>query len=572
MMDGLVQGKKSLCDDSDCHLSKWKNVLMSCDLMDAITCFQGGIVADLLPLLVIDYAHTPLDKNIKHGQELLAPWLLMHGHARLAKISPSTLESLLPLVGTHAISTSDFPLLEFVVGALNRTVFKQHAFIDIAAKLNNFAVLCYLDDVGHMGCTMAAIDAAASHGNLEMVQFLHTHRLEGCSHVALVRATEQGHVDVLRYLLDHRLGGNVNPWLMRCHVLFNAALKNGHLNMATFLMTLGWRGSEWSVQEAAKHDKVDVMTWLHAQPAIPRQRIGWAMNCAADLGHLDVLTYLHDQYPHEYNPTTMDMDPVAENGHLAVLQYLHRHGGRCTTNAMNLAASNGHLDIVQWLHSHRDEGCTIEAMDAAAANNHMEVVQFLVAHRSEQCSTKAMNLAAGNGHLDMLQWLHEHSRAGWTIEALDNAAKGNHMAVVQWLLANQSCSSQAEIPLQRQCSDRAPRMAAAKGHSKMAKWLLETQNVPCEAAVACGMAGTGDVDVLAWLVRTYPHVAVPELLCKASARGQVDAVKWILVNISVGCPSCAYRGTHKCYRRVRRLLQATPKGDRWCHSCKLAAW
>ncbi|KAF0718887.1 Aste57867_1417 [Aphanomyces stellatus] len=538
--------------------STWMCVLGSPTLMSAIATFQRGVFADMMGLLDLE-CNVPtmaqLNKTIRDAQALLAPWLLMHGTTRLLKLFACfDVNVLVPVVVIHAISTSDAPLLGFLVAHVNPNLLLSGrvSFVDVAAMLNNLAALRLL--YGTARCSSRAFDYAVEHGNLEMVQFLHTNSspTERFSARAVMLAATHGHLEVLAYLLQHGMPQRGE--------IFDMVAGNGHLDILDFLIEQGWNATDACAAAAAKFGHLGVLHWLRDHPPPDGSlQFGTAMVAAAEFGHMACLEFLLALYPRFYIPELYKLDRVAANGHLQVLHCLHTRGGTCTTLAMDRAAGNGHLDVVQWLHVNRTEGCTVEAMDLAATNNHMDVVGFLLQARIERCSTNAMDGAASNGHLAMVQWLHEHTNAGCTTDAVDFAARDNHWKVVQWLLANRS----------EGCSDRAPLLAAQMGHSAMAKWLLETCTLKCEVDVAAAVARHGDVDVVSWLVQEYPHVAQPLLLESASMRGHVALVKWLLVHVSVGCPNCTLQVVGQRYRRVHRALEdAAANKDRWCLACK----
>ncbi|KAF0717458.1 Aste57867_2273 [Aphanomyces stellatus] len=532
-----------------------KRVLVSSELMDTIVTFQNGLVQDMLPFAAVADVASPIESSV------LDSWLATHGPSRLSNLF-SCLPFMRPHVLVHAITASDFPLLNVLHTLFDVVSWPAHDmfyYLDVAAKLNNLPVLRFLHAQGHSSCTHEAMDHAAHHGNLEMVQFLHVHRREGCTTEAVRHAISNGHVAVVQYLRHEELP-SPDDFVQGAKTLHltNLAAASGHLEMVELLYQwFGWRCNAEGLTRAAQHGYMDIVLFLHNAHVTSRLACGRAMESAAEHGHLDLLEFLHQHYPRDYTLHKISMNKIAAKGHLTTLEYVHLHGGRCSTKAMDLAASHGHLDVVNWLHTHRSEGCTVYAMDAAATNNHMAVVQFLFSHRTERCSTNAMDGAAANGLLAMVQWLHQHTHAGCTTDAVDFAARGNHVEVVQWLLANRS----------EGCSTQAPLLAAQNGHLAMAQWLLETRKMPSTAAaIAKWAAKFGQVDALRWLVDRYSDAAGPDLLEYAATGGQVAAVEWILHNIPLGCPPCAIRVVNRRHRRrIVRLLDAVPQERRWCN-------
>ncbi|ETV99018.1 hypothetical protein, variant [Aphanomyces invadans] len=178
-------------------LSVWTQVILSSDMMAMIASYQNGIAQDMLPFLVFDPrrlrrrgADMKALLTMDHVHEMLTCWLQAHDVSRLRR--------LFDRLGLHTL---------FNLATLRGN------FLDVAAHTNNLAVLQFLHERGHVGCTTAAMDAAAKHGNLEMVEYLHKRRGEGCTNHGLALATIHCHTAVARYLQDHGLAKYSKNWL-----------------------------------------------------------------------------------------------------------------------------------------------------------------------------------------------------------------------------------------------------------------------------------------------------------------------------------------------------------------------
>lgn len=184
---------------------------------------------------------------------------------------------------------------------------------------------------------------------------------------------------------------------------------------------------------AIRYRHIELMDWIDQHcPYEALLKCGVEdIHWRARSGNLDVIRWLHRR---GYKFTTREMDEAAKHDHLSDVRFLHEHREEgCTTEAMDAAAARGNLEIVQFLHFNRTEGCTTNAMDGAAKNGYLEVVRFLHEHRSEGCTRLAMDYAAAFGHLAVVQFLHEHRNEGCTTNAMHLAAIGNHVDVVTFL-------------------------------------------------------------------------------------------------------------------------------------------
>ncbi|ETV99017.1 hypothetical protein H310_08490 [Aphanomyces invadans] len=199
-------------------LSVWTQVILSSDMMAMIASYQNGIAQDMLPFLVFDPrrlrrrgADMKALLTMDHVHEMLTCWLQAHDVSRLRRLF-DRLGYMRFLVAMDAVYYSNISLLDRLHTLFNLATLRGN-FLDVAAHTNNLAVLQFLHERGHVGCTTAAMDAAAKHGNLEMVEYLHKRRGEGCTNHGLALATIHCHTAVARYLQDHGLAKYSKNWL-----------------------------------------------------------------------------------------------------------------------------------------------------------------------------------------------------------------------------------------------------------------------------------------------------------------------------------------------------------------------
>ena len=156
---------------------------------------------------------------------------------------------------------------------------------------------------------------------------------------------------------------------------------------------------------------------------------------AAENGHLECLKYLHEVAKAPWDWRTAWM--AAENGHLHILEYLvERKFDDFDEKAFYDAAENGHLDCLKYLHevakAPRDE----RTAHKAAYNGHQHILEYLVERKFDYFDEFACTCAAMKGHLDCLKYLHEVAKAPWDGDAVRSAHRYNHPDCLQYLLDN----------------------------------------------------------------------------------------------------------------------------------------
>ncbi|KAF0714645.1 Aste57867_3767 [Aphanomyces stellatus] len=578
-------------------------VLLSRDLMPIITEFQPGCMYEDMLVFTRDFIKTkPLDIHAPDGRIdpkrvgqvvsfYFERWLVENSDfARLPRLFAS-LEYMAPAVMYFAMAKTNYSLLDYLHKEIDLQLFLPCNFIDLAAEVNNLAVLSYHHTRGHRDCTTAAMDFASRHGNLEMVHFLHSnYPTIGCTEDALRRAVGNGHVAVVDFLARHQLPSQeIYRVGFGTTELFDKVAADGRLEMLQFLYSLGWNGSGNGLASAVRQEHVKVVEWL-----VQHVTTGPAMQVAADEGNLKLLILLHEQTPSDYNRGLINLDKAAANGHLAVLEYLHAHGATCTPKAMDVAIDNGHMEVVRWLCANQTEGCAANTlqlaadrgdlkllallhpptgncldcinMDKAAANGYQDVVQYLHVHGGT-CSTDAIDFATENDHLDVVQWLCENRTEGCTIKALQVAAdrgkrklfdllrghnKGEHDRIKMDTAAANGYIDILEYLHDHgaTCTTDAMDLAAGKGHFEVVQWLDAMRTEGCTVNAMDVAAGRNDRAMVEYLFNA--SCSEPECSTKAmdnaAAGGHLDMLQWLRMNTTAGCTNDAVdqaaRGNH----------------------------
>ncbi|KAH9103550.1 hypothetical protein LEN26_015282 [Aphanomyces euteiches] len=219
------------------------NVLLSSDLMAAVTAYQDGIYEDMIPLANVelprmlgrskcrvDLKDPALNTGVMKIHNVVSPWLDTFGDSRLAKLF-ECIQNAKMFLALEAIFHCGTALLEALHNAFDIRSFRGN-LVDLAAFTNDLDSVRFLLSHGHRGCTSDAMDAAASHGNVEMVQYLHYHANHGCTTRAIEDATLHGHLHVVCYIRHHGLV-DYNPHYHR--FLMDHTAANGQLAAVQYL-------------------------------------------------------------------------------------------------------------------------------------------------------------------------------------------------------------------------------------------------------------------------------------------------------------------------------------------------
>ncbi|OQS06750.1 hypothetical protein THRCLA_01221 [Thraustotheca clavata] len=304
------------------------------------------------------------------------------------------------------------------------------------------------------------------------------------------------------------------------------------------------KGYQWLLPHLMNHGQL-----LYAQAA------------AAAHGHLGIVVNLHQARSTSNEKITWPiypLDKAAMNGHLTVVQYLHSMEYHATTQAMDLAATNGHFNVVAFLHLQRMDGGTTRAIDGAAANGHIHVVRFLLSHRNEGCTAMAIRGASANGHFEMVQLLCSsiHQAPQALSDAVDYAAAFGHLKIVKWLVQDQNASfSSAAITEAARCNNTeivhfllqtSPKItenallaAGTKGHVKMLQLLHASAfHLPVDR-IFIFSAQHGHSQVLTYLFPwlSQPRNTLPLALVEAATKGHLNVVKMLLVEYPSDIPA-----------------------------------
>lgn len=167
----------------------------------------------------------------------------------------------------------------------------------------------------------------------------------------------------------------------------------------------------------------------------------------------------------------------------------------------------GRLDLLQFLH---EEGANVaagESLHIAAEHGHLQVVEFLLekgadVNRKDSAKWIPLERACEAGHLEVAKLLHARGSVVYR-EMLHMAAGGGHVDVLEWLLSvRQKDGSKLHVTLMWE-GETALYRAAAAGHSRAVKLLLEKG---ADRSILCGGL------TAAQIAERNGHVAAFELL------------------------------------------------------------
>ncbi|KAF0692679.1 Aste57867_16264 [Aphanomyces stellatus] len=471
-----------------------------------------------------------------------------------------------------AIWSHDFSLLRHLHGILDFASFPGN-LIDVAASINDLAILEYLNQVGHGGCTTLAMHWACHHGNVTMVEFLHQRRHISLDSRSLESALIQGHMDIVAYFEQHVLRERI---VFPQTFPFKQVTGNGHLDAVKYIHS---------------HDGVFPAT---------------AIDAAATNGHLDIVQWLRTNT--DATCSYIALLGAARNGHMAIVHFLIEHFrdkfGRPDLGnpfkkvefAIHVASENGHLEIVKYLVAHHIDDGVGGTIDQAAAYGHLHIIQWLVENGVDECKPRAADLAACNGHLHVVEWLHARGvgidNAWW----LATAASNGHFEMIKWLCQHASAVVYPHGDKNR-ISGETVYDTVRSGHFEIVRWLVDrhpTINFPRDVMAAA--ATIGRLDMLQWLhTRPFLNSCTNTAFGEAAANGHLDVLKWLHANTAESCADDILESAlgHRqvlqwlvanrsegCRRRARqmaemseqfaaaRFLQSLPRGPQECATCQ----
>ncbi|CAK4988901.1 hypothetical protein Ae201684P_019993 [Aphanomyces euteiches] len=195
-----------------------------------------------------------------------------------------SMEYMRSFVAHHVVFTGNVAIAEQLDEAFGIAQFPG-PLIDIAARRGHFAMVQFLHEHGHPGCSTDAMDSTALTGDMEILLYLHTHRSEGCSTDAMDDAAACGNLEIVQFLHNHRYEG--------CTVeAMDRAATGGHLRVVEFLHFHRTEGCTTNALDgAAANGRMDVVRFLseHRQEGCTRR----ALKAAARRGDLAMVKYLH---------------------------------------------------------------------------------------------------------------------------------------------------------------------------------------------------------------------------------------------------------------------------------------
>jgi hypothetical protein len=359
------------------------------------------------------------------------------------------------------------------------------------------------------------------------------------------------------------------------------------------------------VNEAAKHDHIEILTWVHGQC----QFVDWskeAVYFAVQAGHLEMAKWL------QANIVTPPLNvliecavAIAKRGDLELLKWVCsldvglESGARITVNPWQVvkeAVDFGHLEMLKWIFEQPigteptlDEGVIIQeelvvkihAWQAVRCG-HFDVLKWLVPKHRKVCffegadavaaetgrldtlcwlwannlvtepSMAALSKAAQNGHLHILEWMADQEQRYDCGKSMYEAARNGHVQVVQWLYENTSAS----------CTMDAMDAAATHGHLDIVK-LLHANGPPVRSMyfAMMGAATYGHLDIVKFLHGTRRRECHVDARAAAVEHGKLEVAKWLHFNTELSNSNIA---------AFARLDMPARSGDletiQWCHA------
>ncbi|EQC33906.1 hypothetical protein SDRG_08586 [Saprolegnia diclina VS20] len=300
-----------------------------------------------------------------------------------------------------------------------------------AAAINgHLEVVRFLDAHRNEGCTTRAMDEAAANGHLEVVQFLHFNRTEGCTYKALDGAITKGHLDVVRFLLEYRSEGASRN-------ILNQAAGNGHLHVVQYLHDLGSFGcTVAAVDSAIAGGHLDVVQYLFAHRREGCSRDD-AVAKALQNGHLQMATYLLSLgYPFPTSAIRWYVSTLRKPEMVDVLRLYIDNGGALDAYCILYACGAHNLPLVQLLHAHPSEFSGANLIEMAIKTKAWDVVAFLLAHSATaSVLLQALELELPSSHLELVMQLLERQPELRDDRLLQVALGGGNVEAMRRLLA-----------------------------------------------------------------------------------------------------------------------------------------
>lgn len=322
-------------------------------------------------------------------------------------------------------------------------------------------------------------------------------------------------------------------------------LAHGYLNNVYFLIAE-------LVNEAAKHDRLEVLHWLELNHFNVNVITKKTINDVVSNGYLSILQWIESHCTYfRYSDQSID-DAIGKN-HLTLLDWIiaNKHPFDYSADALDTAFLNGHFTVMEWFQKHQYPlKYTAEAVRSAARDGRLDILeQFKLDHYFIRKKYK-INEAFEHEQLAVFEWFksNEYTLA-CNQNLIDRLIKNNRVVSLEWLRLNQKM---------KMCKTECLMKAATRGHLSVLKWAKSHQYLTnCEdwhciypfnktnnlaviewminngyrylQNIVVVAAQRGYASVLQWaLARGYPFNDVYHLLFKAIKHGQLVILNWCL--------------------------------------------
>ncbi|CAK4085098.1 unnamed protein product [Aphanomyces euteiches] len=158
-------------------MSTAEQVLVSQELIEIISSFQGGVYQDMqrfrskmCPIYNGFYDPSFICPQMKHTESILGPWFEKYGMPRVSKLLRYSLAMRRVLV-QYAVYFGNVDLAAYLHREVNLLSYPE-PLLDMAALNNQATMLEFLHQIGHRGKTTMGLIWAVHRGHVQSVQFL----------------------------------------------------------------------------------------------------------------------------------------------------------------------------------------------------------------------------------------------------------------------------------------------------------------------------------------------------------------------------------------------------------------
>eukprot|EP01127_Copromyxa_protea_P004718 TRINITY_DN14548_c0_g1_i1.p1 TRINITY_DN14548_c0_g1~~TRINITY_DN14548_c0_g1_i1.p1 ORF type:complete len:404 (-),score=76.53 TRINITY_DN14548_c0_g1_i1:174-1361(-) len=160
------------------------------------------------------------------------------------------------------------------------------------------------------------------------------------------------------------------------------------------------------------------------------------------------------------------------------------------------AVTNSHVPLLEWLQRFHKDSCDwVRAFYVACLQGHVEILDWLYERREdlldseyEEWKEDLCYAAAFKGNIDALIWARNHG-CPWNANTMAGAIASGKYNVVRWAMENGCPVDSGDM-----------RHAATCGNNEIFRSLLDRGFDWDPNAIACGVAGSGNLELLKWVI------------------------------------------------------------------------